>query len=226
MAKVDESKWSDFLDHFTKPNDNQYNRVSCAHMTGVPPTEVDRWFKQEKFLDKLQRSLKKAVRDKSKIKETLIESAIAIASASITDCFGIDPITGDEFIIPPRDLPLATQMALQEYKVIRVRVPDEDGNMRYRDVLHVKLIDKVAALRLLGDWTDVKSDEKKLGEEKARKILGLTIITNDEPTKELTDGNTKGRESGQQEGDPPGASGEVQLHQEADDRIEEVWIGE
>jgi hypothetical protein len=219
----DIEKQKEFLEYFTKPNKNQYNRQECAYAVGITLGEAEKWFKKKPFLDRLERHLKRVLVDKSRIKETLIESAIAIASASVADCFGTDPISGENYPLPLKDIPRATQAAIQQYKVMRVRVPGDDGRMEYRDVLDIKLLDKVNAIRLLGEWVDIKSDEKKRLESKTDRILGLTIITGDDSPKEI---GYEVKQGATQKPDSNGSLGEVQLHEEADSRIEETWIGE
>lgn len=210
-------RWPEFYKLFTKPGEAHFNRVECAKRMDLSLGVIHQWFHNVGFLDKLEFNLRKASRDKSKIKEALIEASLAIASANIADCFYTDPITQDTFPLPLSEIPKETQMAIQQYKVIRVRVPGEDGKMEYRDVLDIRLLDKTNAMRLIGEWVDMKGSEKKLGEKSKDQILGLNI-THGTPKilKEPTNGKR----------DKPGSGGEVQLLTQTDNSFDEPWISE
>lgn len=221
MSKVSprtRANWSSFMKHYLdKTSDTYLNRHKSVKAIGRGVETLQGWYKQAEFLDFMEDKMLNSEIKKSEIKQALIESSVNIAKANIADCFMTDPVTKEMIPLPLNQIPAETQAAIQQMRIVRVRMPGDDGRMEYKDVLDIKLINKTDALRLLGEWVDIKGDEKRLNAVKKDQMLGLTINGAGalaEP-KEITDARNQND-----------STGEVQLHQETSRGTREAWVGE
>jgi hypothetical protein len=144
------------------------------------------WFADPAFFDVLEGALKNALRNKSKIREFVIESAIERSQAKLTDCLYVDPLTGELSLLDLNDIPEGTKSCLKELSIGRVKEVADDGTIVYRDCLNIKLMDTTQSLKMLGDWVDIAGEEKKrLGAGGSSGFTGLTLIPPSPKVEEL-----------------------------------------
>lgn len=169
----------------------KYSRNLAGERAGVTGRQIIKWFKDIEFFKELEEALKSALRNKSRVREVVLEETFLLCQARITDCFANDPMTGTPFLLPFDEIPERTRAAVKELTLSRQKSIDEFGKPVYNDVINIKLYDKPKSLQLMANWAGIESEERKLVGEDEIRMTGLTLIAPEIKKKEITDAREK-----------------------------------
>lgn len=196
----------------------KYSRKLAGDRAGVTGRQIIKWFKDIEFFKELEDALKTALRNKSRVRETVLEETFLLCQARITDCFANDPITGKPFLLPFDQIPERTQAAVRELTLSSQKSLGQDGMPVYNDVINIKLQDKTKSLQLMGAWSGIESEERKQVGDNEIRITGLTLIPPEIKNKEITDAR--------KEKDLCSPFGKIQSDPKPVGNIEETWFSE
>lgn len=166
-----------------------FDRAISAQQAGLAYLQVEEWFTDPAFFASIETRLRNQVKKRSNLQEQLIEEAGYILSADVTDAFTQNE-DGSISILNIKTLPRSITAAIKQMDIVQTVAPGQRRG-QFQDCLRIIMHDKPAAMRIVGDYTDIKNNALKTSESGRPAMVGMSLITAS-PMKGLTDGGTKG----------------------------------